>query len=193
MTAPPWRHPEPRRSGLRLVQLPEPLLHALARGAVEDTDAQHLSPYLLGEECVELWRMRSEQVTRSPADAPWVTRLVVVPEAAGPVGVAGFHSPPDARGMVEVGYRIDPEHRRRGHARCALETMLAVAEAERDVRVVRASISPDNGASRSLVQDYGFTAVGEQLDEVDGLEILYEAEVPSTGDTGVNCAVSRPA
>jgi hypothetical protein len=39
---------------------------------------------------------------------------------------------------------------------------------------VRASIRPDNTASRDLVLSYGFVAVGEQQDDVDGLEIIYE-------------------
>jgi [ribosomal protein S5]-alanine N-acetyltransferase len=173
ITGGPWPHPDPQRSSLALVQVPAPLLHALARGAAVEGGEHRLTPYLLGEECAGLWRMRSAQITRSPEDAPWVTRLVVAGEA-GVVGIAGFHGAPDVRGMVEVGYRIDPERRRRGHARRALETMLGVARAHPDVQVVRASISPDNDASRSLVQDYGFTEVGEQWDDEDGLEILFE-------------------
>lgn len=175
----PWQHPDSGRSGLALVEIYEPLLHALARGAVQDGEGLELSPYLLGEECAGLWRMRSEQVTRSPEDAPWMTRLVIVPGALGPVGLAGFHGPPDERGMVEVGYRIDPQHRRRGYARRALETLLAIAGAHPEVRVVRASISPGNTASRTLVQGYGFTEVGEQWDEEDGLEILFELVTPA--------------
>jgi [ribosomal protein S5]-alanine N-acetyltransferase len=40
--------------------------------------------------------------------------------------------------------------------------------------VVRATISPGNTASRRLVEQYGFVEVGEQLDDEDGLEIVYE-------------------
>ncbi|WP_275451176.1 GNAT family N-acetyltransferase [Arthrobacter sp. H14] len=118
--------------------------------------------------------MRSEQITCAPADAPWVTRYVLVPGAVAPVGLAGFHGPPNADGMVEVGYRIDPGHRRRGYAREALETLLAIARAHPAVRVVRATVSPENVASRALVESYGFTTVGEQWDEEDGLEIILE-------------------
>ena len=42
------------------------------------------------------------------------------------------------------------------------------------VRVVRATISPDNAASRSLVLQHGFVEVGEQWDDEDGLEIVFE-------------------
>lgn len=106
-----------------------------------------------------------------------MTRFVYVPGENAPVGVAGFHGPPDEAGMVEVGYRIDPKQRRKGYARQALETLLAVARAHPDVRVVRATISPDNVASRSLVKGYGFEDVGEQWDDEDGLEIIFEVGV----------------
>ena len=37
------------------------------------------------------------------------------------------------------------------------------------------TISPDNAASYALAAQYGFAKVGEQWDEEDGLEIIYEA------------------
>ncbi|HST68001.1 MAG TPA: GNAT family N-acetyltransferase [Mycobacteriales bacterium] len=170
VTSEPWRHPDPGRSDLRLVMIAAADVHALARGA----SRRPLTPYLLGAECAGLWRMRSRQLAGSPGDGPWVTRFVVVPGHAAPVGLAGFHGPPDGAGMVEIGYRIDPEHRRRGYARQSVEILLAVARAHPDVRVVRATIGPDNHASRSLVAGYGFTEVGSQWDEDDGLEIILE-------------------
>lgn len=118
--------------------------------------------------------MRSRQIADAPADAPWVTRFIVVTDGDAPVGLAGFHGPPNEIGMVEVGYRIDPDHRRKGYARQALETLLAVARAHPDVRIVRATVSPDNYASRSLIEDYGFEAVGEQWDDEDGVEVIFE-------------------
>jgi RimJ/RimL family protein N-acetyltransferase len=42
------------------------------------------------------------------------------------------------------------------------------------VRVFRASIAPDNLASRALVESLGFVRVGEQMDPVDGLEWVFE-------------------
>jgi hypothetical protein len=41
---------------------------------------------------------------------------------------------------------------------------------------VRVTISPDNVASYQLASQYGFTEVGEQWDDVDGLEIIYEVD-----------------
>jgi hypothetical protein len=39
------------------------------------------------------------------------------------------------------------------------------------------SIRPDNVASLRLASQYGFVRVGEQWDDVDGLEIIYEVEI----------------
>ena len=174
MSSLPWPHPNPAQSQLRLVEVPGTVLHALAEGQIEGAYSHLVTPYLAGRECIGLWRMRSKQIANAPADAHWVTRFVVVPGIDAPVGLAGFHGPSDEAGMVEVGYRIDPEHRRRGYARQALETRLAVARANADVRVIPATISPDNHASRSLVESLGFAEVGEQWDDEDGLEIILE-------------------
>jgi ribosomal-protein-alanine N-acetyltransferase len=93
------------------------------------------------------------------------------------VGHAGYHGPPDEHGMVEVGYSVDPAYRRRGYARAALAELLARAEREPAVRTVRASIRPANLASRALVAQYGFVEVGEQEDDLDGLEMVLEVPV----------------
>ncbi|AWB86968.1 GNAT family N-acetyltransferase [Mycetocola zhujimingii] len=174
ITSSPWVHPEPSQSQLHLDVVPENVLHALAAGESASFVPRFVSPYLAGPECLSLWRMRSGQIVDTPTDAPWITRLMVDPRVTAPVGVAGFHGAPDDTGMVEVGYRVDPLLRRRGYARRSLETLLAVAQGHPDVRTVRASISPENTASRALVSSYGFVETGEQWDEEDGLEIIFE-------------------
>jgi RimJ/RimL family protein N-acetyltransferase len=167
---------------MQLVAIPKLVVNSLAQGqAIDDAHSFLITPYLAGVECIGLWRMRSKQLVDTPSDAPWVTRLVVVPGVDGAIGVAGFHGAPDDVGMVEVGYRIAPEYRRRGYARRALETLLSVASASADVQIVRATISPGNHASRSLVEDYGFKEVGEQWDEEDGLETIFEVTARGCG------------
>jgi RimJ/RimL family protein N-acetyltransferase len=124
-----------------------------------------------------LWRMRAAQVAADPAAAAWVTGALWDPGRRLVVGRGGFHGPPDAHGMVEVGYAVLPEHRRRGYARAALAVLLDRARRESAVRVVRLSIAPDNGASLAVSRPFGFAVVGEQVDEVDGLEVVYEVGV----------------
>ena len=124
-----------------------------------------------------MWEIRARQVLEDPASAAWITGVVWDPERGVAVGRAGYHGPPDAAGMVEVGYSIDPQYRRQGYARAALRALLARAAAEPPVRTFRATIAPDNLASRDLVLAHGLTEVGEQWDDEDGLEIVYEVAV----------------
>ncbi|WP_346620105.1 GNAT family N-acetyltransferase [Blastococcus montanus] len=162
---------------VELVALSPTALRALAVGdltAAEAAAPVPLSPYLAGDECRWVWGVRAEQVLADPSSAPWITRVVHDPERQLSVGRAGFHGPPDAAGMVEVGYSIDPAHRRQGYARAALRALLAWAADEPAVTTVRASVAPSNTASLDLVLAEGFVAVGEQVDEEDGLEIVHE-------------------
>lgn len=173
----PWQLVAPGLPVVRLKRLPEDLLDRLAADRIEHPLPAPVSPYLAGPECAGLWRRRAQQLRETPADADWVTRLIVDPGLPVAVGVAGFHGAPDDAGIVEVGYRVDPDHRRRGYARSAVRTMLAVARAHPDVRTVRASISPANVASLALAEAHGFVAVGRQWDEEDGWEIVHEVSV----------------
>ena len=164
---------------VRIVQLPGPVFRALADGDLAAANA--LSPvslpaYFASPEWAGTWRMRSEQVEQDPASAAWVTGVIWDEQQQVAVGRAGYHGPPDPSGMVEIGYAVDPEYRRRGYARAALEALLARAAREPQVRTVRVSISPDNTASFDLASQYGFAEVGEQWDDEDGLEIIYEVD-----------------
>ena len=156
-------------------------LEALVRGDIDRASAlsgEELSPWLL--EAVGLWRLRLRQLQDTPEDLPWIARPAIVldgPDAGAVVGIIGFHSAPDEEGRVEVGYRIDPSYRRRGHARALLAQVIETLEASNVVHVLRASISPDNEASLATIRGFGFEKVGEQWDEEDGLEILFERRV----------------
>ncbi|MEV6850626.1 GNAT family N-acetyltransferase [Actinoplanes sp. NPDC051411] len=159
------------------MHLSGPAFSALAKGDLAAATAVSPvppSPYLAGPECHGVWQRRSEQYDHDPSSAAWVTGIVWDEQQSLAVGAAGFHGPPDSDGMVEIGYRIDPRHRRRGFARAALEALLARAAREPDVRRVRVSIRPDNLPSSGLALQYGFRQVGEQWDDEDGLELVYE-------------------
>jgi RimJ/RimL family protein N-acetyltransferase len=45
------------------------------------------------------------------------------------------------------------------------------------VTTVRATISPDNAASLATIADFDFQHVGEQMDDEDGLELIFERPV----------------
>lgn len=168
----------PERPVVELVQLPVAAIDALGAGDL-DTANRHSPVPLTRHFSVDrraVWKFRSSQLAAEPRDAGWITAAVVDRSTGRAVGCAGFHSRPDAAGLVELGYSVDPAFRRRGYARAALELMLARAAAEPAVRTVRATISPDNEASRNLVLQYGFKENGSQWDEDDGLEIIYEVD-----------------
>jgi RimJ/RimL family protein N-acetyltransferase len=143
-------------------------------GAASAASGVTLTSYFLTDEALWLWRYRLDQLATDPGSAPWIVRAVVVEPDGVVVGHAGFHGPPDDRGMVEIGYSVAPEHRRRGYARAMLRALLSRAAAEPAVRVVRAAISPGNVASLATIAGSGFVEVGEQWDERDGRELLFE-------------------
>jgi RimJ/RimL family protein N-acetyltransferase len=167
--------PSPRH--VQIVHLPAAAFRALAVGDLAAANAAspvHLSEYFVGPDWRGTWRMRSKQVEQDSASAAWVTGVIWDERQRVAVGRAGYHGPPDQSGMVEIGYAVDPAYRRRGYARAALEALLQRAAHEPQVKTVRVTISPDNAASYALASQYGFVEVGEQWDEEDGLEIIYE-------------------
>ena len=90
------------------------------------------------------------------------------------VGDIGFHGPPDAEGMVEIGYSVAEPWRRRGFATEAALALSAWAARQPGVRRLRASVAPDNVASLRVAAQLGLTEVGRQIDEEDGEEIVLE-------------------
>jgi RimJ/RimL family protein N-acetyltransferase len=162
-------------SPLRLVSVPAEAMRLLAAGDRDAASAElglDVGEYVAGERW--LWQLRSEQLAREPGDAPWVARIAVAESEGVVVGHCGFHAAPDADGRVEIAYSVAPEARRRGYGRAMLQVLLERAAAEPGVETVRATISPDNAASLATLAGHGFTRVGEQWDDEDGLELIYE-------------------
>jgi [ribosomal protein S5]-alanine N-acetyltransferase len=163
---------------LELMPLSPGMLEAIARG-----DAGAVARRL--EAAVpEGWtdtipaRERLEQLAADPSEQPWLVRAVVRRAPRQVVGNVGFHGPPDENGRVEIGYGIVPLRRRRGYAREAIAGLTDWAFATGEARVCVASVSPRNAASLALVRSLGFRQVGEQIDEVDGLELVFERALP---------------
>ena len=164
---------------MELIALDHATMEALAAGDLPSalrTAPVALGPFFASDDQRGVWARRALQIAQDPQEAHWVTRIVWDPVERRAVGRAGFHGRPDHRGMVEVGYEIDPTLRRRGYARAALEAMLAWAEGEIEVHVVRASVSPDNDPSLRLIEQFGFQLVGDQWDDEDGRELVFERD-----------------
>ncbi|WP_215911531.1 GNAT family N-acetyltransferase [Streptomyces coffeae] len=147
----------------------------LARASAEAGVA--LTEYFVTDTAKWVWQYRVNQLASDPACAGWLTQIVVAEPEGAVVGHAGFHGPPDEAGMVELGYSVVPVYRRQGYARAMLTALVHRAAAEARARTVRVTISPDNTASLATISGFGFVEVGEQWDEEDGLELIFEVPV----------------
>jgi [ribosomal protein S5]-alanine N-acetyltransferase len=163
------------RKTVKLVPLGRVAMQALLDGDLakaSEVAGVELGDYYAADEICELWRMRIAQVDADPTCENWLASAVV--DGTTAIGDAGFHGPPDANGMVEFGYRVAPPYLRQGYGTAIVAALLGRVAGESSVNTVRASISPDNAASLATIAPYGFTQVGEQIDEVDGLELVFE-------------------
>jgi RimJ/RimL family protein N-acetyltransferase len=135
----------------------------------------------LADQLVDFLSYRLGQLKEDPSIHGWLGRAIVYTEGDGTreaIGSIGFHGPPDDEGRLEIGYSIDPHYRRRGFAREAATAMYRWAHDAHGVTTFVASVSPDNIASLNLIEEYGYTMIGEQMDEIDGLELVFEAHWP---------------
>jgi len=114
-----------------------------------------------------------QDMTEAGRLAQWRARAITRLADERMIGHAGFHGPPDDAGMIEVGYTVFPEFRSRGYATEAARRLLDFAK-ELGARTIRASVSPENVPSLAIVRTLGLVKTGEQMDEVDGLEFVFE-------------------
>jgi [ribosomal protein S5]-alanine N-acetyltransferase len=162
---------------VRFVELSSTAMTALLDGDLARASAAAgvaLTEFFLTDKARWLWRFRLDQMTSDPRSEGWITRAVVGAPESAVVGYAGFHGPPDEAGMVEIGYSVAPDYRRQGYARAMLTALVHRAATEAGVRTVRVTISPDNAASLATISGFGFVEVGEQWDDEDGLELIFE-------------------
>ena len=114
-----------------------------------------------------------------PAAQPWLGRAIVLTEPDGTrriIGSAGFHTPPGADGRVEIGYSVEPDHRRQGVATEVVRALFDWAAREHGITRFRASISPGNVPSLAIVDRLGFRQTGVQMDDIDGEELVFELD-----------------
>jgi RimJ/RimL family protein N-acetyltransferase len=154
-------------------------LDRLAAGNGESVAAE-LGAELPGAWLAEIaWlaAVRAEQLRKRPADGPWLLRPILLRgpnDARTAIGYLNFHGGPDDDGRVEVGYTLLPGARGHGYAIEAVRAAFEWATEVHGIRRFRAAVAPDNVRSRNLILKLGFRQTGEQWDEVDGLELVYE-------------------
>lgn len=117
---------------------------------------------------------RVKDVGEKPENIRWYFRMIVDRERNVGVGSISFHGGPDGRGMVEIGLGIAEAARGKGYATEALRAMWDWAARLPEVKFLRYTVSPENLPSVAIINKLGVPLVGEQIDEEDGLELIYE-------------------
>jgi ribosomal-protein-alanine N-acetyltransferase len=129
------------------------------------------------QEVRDLAAYRAQQLRERPDDEPWLLRAIVLSRPADErrvIGYLNFHAGPDESGMVEIGYTLLPNARGQGHAIEAVRGAFEWATREFGIRHFRASVAPGNERSENLIRKLGFLQTGQQWDDRDGLELVYE-------------------
>jgi RimJ/RimL family protein N-acetyltransferase len=83
------------------------------------------------------------------------------------VGSGGYVGPPDD-GVVELGYEIAPEFRRKGYATAAVGAMVAKAKSSGAVHTVIAHTLAAENPSTAVLRKAGFRFLGAFPDEEQG-------------------------
>ncbi len=118
------------------------------------------------------WRV--PQVKNNPEVNKWFVRWAVLRSTQEVIGSTSFHGAPDSNGMMEIGLGVEETFQRQGIGREILQGMWGWVVTEPGVKTLRYTVSPTNTASIALINSFGFDYMGEQIDEVDGPESIYE-------------------
>lgn len=118
------------------------------------------------------WRV--PQVKIDPRLNKWFVRWIVLKESSEVIGSTSFHGAPDENGMVEIGLGINSEFQNLGYAKEALLGMWRWVLESPEIQVLRYTVSPENGPSISVIRYFGFAYAGQQIDDEDGPEDIYE-------------------
>lgn len=116
-------------------------------------------------------------VKKNPEFAEIGLVLAISKEERILVGSAGFHDFPDDKGMIEIGFGIVPQRQNLGFGLELLKGMWKFISSDPKVKILRYTVSPNNEPSMHLICKLGFKKVGEQIDEEDGLELIYEESI----------------
>ena len=137
-------------------------------------DKPYSNPHrqLMDESGPLAWRV--PQVKRDPALNKWFVRWIVLKENEEIIGSTSFHGAPDSNGMIEVGLGIQENFRNQGFAREALRGYWLWVLQFPEVKILRYTVSPTNVPSIRVVDFFGFEYKGQQMDEIDGPENIYE-------------------
>ena len=120
---------------------------------------------------------RIPRVQKDPNFAEIGLILAIAKNSRILIGSAGFHDFPDETGMIEIGFGIVPQMQGLGYGQELLIGMWRMIAKNPLVRVLRYTVSPENSSSLHIIRKMEFLQIGEQIDEEDGLELIFELPV----------------
>jgi RimJ/RimL family protein N-acetyltransferase len=114
----------------------------------------------------------------NPGGRLWGARMMVTGGAEGGdrdvIGSVVFRGEPDAHGVAEVAYGVDPKWQGRGYATEAVGASVAWALVQPHVRSVQAVTFAWHRASVRVLEKVGMQLAGARQHEVLGEMLLYE-------------------
>lgn len=177
--------PEIDTPRLRLVSMSVECLEAFLAGDREKAELE--GGFAIAEDCSLMKKSwvghRLKMIEEDPKQHPWLYRAIVRKSDNAMIGYINFHhKAPDpdlleySDNAAELGYTIEPAYRKNGYAKESAVAMMNWANGQK-VETFVLSVSPSNIASLSLAKSMGFKNVSERMDEIDGLEFVFTADI----------------
>jgi len=98
------------------------------------------------------------------------------------IATAGFHSLPNENGMIEIGFGVDNKFQNSGYGQEILRGMWDWVINDPNVKTLRYTVSPKNLPSVHIINKFKFKLIGQQIDDEDGPEDIYELPVEEYKD-----------
>ena len=119
-------------------------------------------------------KYRLPRIKKNPEYAKYLLRVAVLKDNPIIIASAGFHNAPDSDGMIEIGFGVDKKYQGRGFGQEILHGMWNWVANDSLVKTLRYTVSPENLISQHIIKKLGFKHSGQQIDEEDGPEDIYE-------------------
>lgn len=129
-----------------------------------------------GSSVLEIVRRMATRVRSAYGAGSWM--IVVDGEV---VGLCSYKRPPDADGVVEIGYGVAASRRDCGHATRAIAELLEVASQDRAIRRVIAETTTTNIASQRVLERNAFVREGKRIHPEDSEVILWRRDLTNSG------------
>jgi [ribosomal protein S5]-alanine N-acetyltransferase len=143
--------------------------------------AEGMRGFYLSDAVSATWLEALRAAAGAPPD-PWTYGFFIVERSTGTaIGSAGFKGAPDAEGMVEIAYGVDPSRQGQGFATEAAGALVQYAVADPRVRLLRAHTLPEANASTRVLRKCGFVHIGGVVDPDDGPVWRWERGVAHIG------------